>query len=95
MPLPSKQESRVRFPPPARLEIIVAALAVGDRRMAAKKKIHPPKKSLDRPWADLTKAERNQIYTKALYAYTSGGGGANPGSSTEFARKRAAGEAGA
>ncbi len=59
--------------------------------MAAKKKIHPPKKSLDRPWSDLSKAERNAVYTKALYAFTNGDG-PNPDSSTAFARKQAAAE---
>ncbi len=60
--------------------------------MAAKRKYAPPKKSLDRPWSELTKAERNRIYTKALYAFTRGEG-PNPDSSTAFARARAEAEA--
>jgi hypothetical protein len=59
--------------------------------MAAKRKIHPPKPSLDRPWSELTKAERNQLYIKALHAYSSGKG-PNPSTSTAFARSKAAEE---
>jgi len=59
--------------------------------MAAKRKIAPPKPDMNLPWSELTKAQRNQIYTKALFLY-SRGEGPNPGSSTQFARERAAAE---
>jgi hypothetical protein len=59
--------------------------------MAAKRKYPAPKPSLDRPWSELSKAERNQIYTKALHAYTIGEG-PNPSTSGAFAREKAAAE---
>jgi hypothetical protein len=59
--------------------------------MAAKRKIHPPKPSLDRPWSELTKAERNKLYVRALNAYMTGKG-PNPSSSTAFARAQVAAE---
>jgi hypothetical protein len=59
--------------------------------MAAKRKIAPPKPRLDLPWSELTKAQKNQLYTKALHAYTIGAG-PNPSTSGEFSRKRAAAE---
>jgi hypothetical protein len=60
--------------------------------MAAKRKIAPPKPRLDLPWSQLTKAQQNKIYTKALHAYTTGTG-PNPSTSGEFARKQIAAEA--
>jgi hypothetical protein len=57
--------------------------------MAAKRKIAPPKPRLDLPWSELTKAQRNALYTKALHAYTKGEG-PNPGTGTAFARAQAA-----
>ena len=60
--------------------------------MAAKRKIAPPKPRLDLPWSELTKAQQNKIYTKALFEYGKGDG-PNPGTSGEFARKHAAAEA--
>lgn len=59
--------------------------------MAAKRKIAPPKPRLDLPWSQLTKAQRNELYTKALHAYTIGEG-PNPSTSGEFSRKQAASE---
>ncbi len=59
--------------------------------MAAKRKIAPPKPRLDLPWSELTKAQQNKIYTKALFEYGSGAG-PNPGGSSEFSRARAAAE---
>ncbi|MBD5606085.1 MAG: hypothetical protein IAI48_13510 [Candidatus Eremiobacteraeota bacterium] len=59
--------------------------------MAAKRKIHPPKPRLDLPWSELTKAQQNKLYTKALHAYTIGEG-PNPSTSGEFSRKQAAAE---
>jgi hypothetical protein len=59
--------------------------------MAAKRKYPAPKLSLDRPWTELTKAQQNQIYTKALHAYTIGEG-PNPSTSGEFSRQKAAAE---
>ncbi|GAC1301370.1 MAG: hypothetical protein NVSMB19_09420 [Vulcanimicrobiaceae bacterium] len=73
--------------------------ALGDRRlpphgseMAAKRKIAPPKPRLDLPWSELKRAQQNQLYTKALHAYTIGQG-ENPGSTGDFHRKRVAAEA--
>lgn len=63
-----------------------------ERQMAAKRKIAPPKPRLDLPWAELTKAQQNQFYTKALHAYGQGEG-PNPGSSGDFSRRRLAAEA--
>lgn len=60
--------------------------------MAAKRKIAPPKPRLDLPWAELTKAQQNKLYTKALFDYTSGAG-PNPGGSGDFSRARAAADA--
>ena len=59
--------------------------------MAAKRKIAPPKPRLDLPWSELSKAQRNQIYTKALHAYGRGEG-PNPGTSGQFARRQTAPE---
>jgi hypothetical protein len=59
--------------------------------MAAKRTIHPPKPRLDRPWSELTKAQQNQLYTKALHAYSIGEG-PNPDTSTAFARAKIAEE---
>ena len=63
--------------------------AAASRGMAAKRKYAPPKPSFDRPWHELTKAQQNQLYTKALHAYTTGAG-ENPGTSGQFARKQRA-----
>ena len=60
--------------------------------MAAKRKIAPPKPRFDLPWSELTKAQQNKIYTKALFDYGTGTG-PNPGGSGEFSRKHAAAEA--
>jgi hypothetical protein len=57
--------------------------------MAAKKKIHPPKPSFDRPWNELTPAQQNALYTKALYEYTQGTG-PNPATRPDFFRAKAA-----
>ena len=59
--------------------------------MAAKRKIAPPKPRLDLPWSELTKAQQNKIYTKALHDYGQGQG-TNPGSSGDFSRKQLAAE---
>lgn len=59
--------------------------------MAAKRKVAPLKPRLDLPWSQLTKAQQNKLYAKALHAYQSGEG-ANPATSTEFARKQVAAE---
>jgi hypothetical protein len=58
--------------------------------MAAKKKIPLPKPSFDRPWADLTIAQKNLLYTRALHAYSTGKG-PNPSTRPEFFRAKAAG----
>ncbi len=63
-----------------------------DSGMAAKRKIAPPKPNLDLPWSELTKAQQNKLYTKALHAYTIGEG-PNPSTSTAFAREKRAAEA--
>lgn len=60
--------------------------------MAAKRTIHPPRPNLDKPWSELTKAQQNQLYTKALHDYATGNG-PNPTTSTAFARAKAAEEA--
>ena len=57
--------------------------------MAAKRKVKPPKPRLDLPWAELTKAQQNLIYTRALQAYTTGSG-PNPATKTEYFRAKAA-----
>jgi hypothetical protein len=57
--------------------------------MAAKRKIAPPKPDLTRPWSELTKAQQNQLYTKALHAYTTGTG-PNPATKSEFFRAKEA-----
>lgn len=67
---------------------VVAQIA----RMAAKRKITPPKPRLDLPWAELTKAQQNLIYTRALAAY-SAGKGPNPATKSEYFRKQAAAKA--
>jgi hypothetical protein len=59
--------------------------------MAAKRKIAPPKLRYDLPWVELTKAQQNKLYTKALFDYGRGAG-PNPGTSTEYSRKLAAAE---
>ncbi len=60
--------------------------------MAAKRKIAPPKPRLDLPWTQLSKAQQNALYTRALYAYTQGNG-PNPGTSGQFHRAKLAAEA--
>jgi hypothetical protein len=57
--------------------------------MAAKRKIAPPKPRLDLPWTELTKAQQNTIYTRALHEYTTGKG-PNPATKSEFFRAKAA-----
>jgi hypothetical protein len=57
--------------------------------MAAKRKVQPPKPRLDVPWPELTKAQQNAIYSKALYEYTIGKG-PNPATRPEFFRAKAA-----
>ncbi len=60
--------------------------------MAAKKKIAPPKPDMSLPWSELTKAQQNQLYTKALHAYTKGEG-PNPSTSGAFDREKRKAEA--
>lgn len=60
--------------------------------MAAKRKVKPPKPRLDLPWADLTKAQQNLLYTRALTEY-SAGKGPNPATKAEFFRAKVAAEA--
>jgi len=60
--------------------------------MAAKRKVAPPKPRLDLPWTELTKAQQNTIYTRALYEYTTGKG-PNPATKSEFFRAKAAARA--
>jgi len=60
--------------------------------MAAKRKVKPPKPRLDLPWIELTKAQQNQLYNRALQAYTTGSG-PNPATKTEFFRTKAAAKA--
>jgi hypothetical protein len=62
--------------------------------MAAKRKIAPPKPRLDLPWSELTKAQQNQLYTKALHEYGQGRG-ENPGTSGAYSRRRRDAEASA
>jgi hypothetical protein len=56
-------------------------------RMAAKKKIAPPKPQPGRPWSELTKAEQNAEYVRALRAYTHEGG-SNPATRGAYFRTR-------
>lgn len=56
--------------------------------MAAKRKVNPPRPNLNRPWIELTKAQQNQLYTRALHAYTTGAG-KNPSTRLEFFRTQA------
>ena len=63
-----------------------------DWGMAAKRKIAPPKPRLDLPWTELTKAQQNLLYTRALAAY-SAGTGPNPATKGDFFRKQAAAKA--
>jgi hypothetical protein len=58
-------------------------------RMAAKKKIAPPKPRPGRPWSELTKAEQNAEYVRALRNYTHEGG-QNPETRGAYFRSRAA-----
>lgn len=60
--------------------------------MAAKRKVQPPKPRLDLPWTELTKAQQNLLYTRALHAYATGDG-PNPATKTEFFRAQAAAKA--
>lgn len=60
--------------------------------MAAKKKIAPPKPDMTLPWSELTRAQQNQLYTKALHAYGKGEG-PNPSTSGAFDREKRKGEA--
>jgi hypothetical protein len=60
--------------------------------MAAKRKIAPPKPRLDLPWTELTKAQQNLLYTRALQAYTIGKG-PNPATKSEYFRKQVAAKA--
>ena len=56
-------------------------------RMAAKKKIAPPKPQPGRPWTELTKHEQNAEYVRALRSYTHEGG-SNPGTRGSYVRSR-------
>ena len=60
--------------------------------MAAKRKVKPPKPRLDLPWVELTKAQQNLIYTRALQTSTTGGG-PNPATKAEFFRAKVAAKA--
>ncbi|HEY5348761.1 MAG TPA: hypothetical protein VIJ64_03485 [Candidatus Lustribacter sp.] len=60
--------------------------------MAAKRKVKPPKPRLDLPWGELTKAQQNQLYTRALSAYTTGAG-PNPTTRAAYFRAKAAAQA--
>jgi len=42
--------------------------------MAAKKKYPAPKPAPNRPWSELTPAERNREYVRALHAFNTEGG---------------------
>jgi len=55
--------------------------------MAAKKKIAPPKPRPNRPWSELTKAEQNAEYSRALHAYAQGAG-TNPQTRSQYFRER-------
>ena len=57
-------------------------------RMAAKKKIAPPKPRAGRAWSELTKSEQNAEYVRALRDYTHGGG-PNPETRGSYFRSRA------
>ncbi len=57
--------------------------------MAAKKKVAPPKPTPGRSWSELTKAEQNAEYGRALRAYTHEGG-ANPTTRGAYFRAREA-----
>ncbi|MDB5094007.1 MAG: hypothetical protein JWO85_2108 [Candidatus Eremiobacteraeota bacterium] len=57
--------------------------------MAAKKKIAPPKPLPNRSWSELTKAEQNAEYSRALHAYAQGAG-ENPSTRLEYYRRRSA-----
>jgi hypothetical protein len=57
--------------------------------MAAKRKYAPPKPDPNRPWSELTKAEQNAAYSRALYAYSIGEG-PNPQTQGQFFRERSA-----
>jgi hypothetical protein len=57
--------------------------------MAAKKKIAPAKPRPNRPWTELTKAEQNREYVRALRAYTHEGG-TNPETRGTYFRSREA-----
>lgn len=59
------------------------------RGMAAKKKIAPPKPTPGRSWSELTKAEQNAEYVRALRAYANEGG-ANPETRGTYFRSRRA-----
>jgi hypothetical protein len=60
--------------------------------MAAKRKVKPPKPRLDLPWTELTKAQQNLLYTRALQAYADGTG-PNPATKTEYSRAQVAAKA--
>jgi hypothetical protein len=55
--------------------------------MAAKRTIHPPKPSFDRPWSELTKHQQNALYVQALAAYNAGTG-PNPSTRGAFVRAK-------
>ncbi len=55
--------------------------------MAAKRKYPKPKLDPNRPWNELTPAEQNAHYSKALHAYGLGDG-PNPGTQGEFFRTK-------
>jgi hypothetical protein len=57
--------------------------------MAAKRKYAPPKPDPNRPWSELTQAERNAAYSRALHAYSQGQG-PNPQTQGQFFRERSA-----
>ncbi len=57
--------------------------------MAAKRKVKPPKPLPNRPWSQLTTAEQNAEYTRALLAY-SRGEAANPQTRLSYYRERTA-----
>ena len=62
--------------------------------MAAKKKIAPPKPLPNRSWSELTKAEQNAEYSRALHAYAQGTA-ENPSTRLEYYKRRSASAAGA
>jgi hypothetical protein len=57
--------------------------------MAAKKKIAPPKPTPGRSWSELSKAEQNAEYGRALRSYTHEGG-ENPETRGSYFRAREA-----